>query len=265
LQQNHQAELMRFRNHCAVQQELLHALINKALFTLLLEQQTQLAQIGFPKFSLAFVESLKQYIDGRKKSANSINKNNLARHAGWQEFDNNLASHIRDQGILLCAFLSCRLHVVNKERSQYKTLAKRYQLYLQQHPEEARRQQQGVSSNNSMEQQVHDGARSLTSEGNEMEVTSFGGDNSNCPEEASGDGGLNDSFDSVDGGAGGGLEGNNDSPGAGGVKRIKRRRLIEVPQLQGIGGGGGGDSSPSYGHSNVSGYSDTYSNSTSPR
>lgn len=115
LKKKQHGEVLRFRNHCAVQQELLHALVNKALFTLLLEQQIQLAAIGFPRFSSAFVEKLKLYIQGRKKSANNHHKT---------EIDAALVQQIASQQELLCAFLSVRLNTVSVERARAAQLAR---------------------------------------------------------------------------------------------------------------------------------------------
>jgi hypothetical protein len=108
------SELMIFRNHCAVQQELLHALINKALFALLLEQQTQLAQIGFPRFSLQFVETLKSFVQARKNAGS----------AGKTEFDTALVKQVNAQRELVCAFLSVRLQTVSTERNRAAQLNK---------------------------------------------------------------------------------------------------------------------------------------------
>lgn len=119
LKKKQHSEVMRFRNHCAVQQELLHALINKALFALLLEQQTQLARIAFPRFSMTIVEALKSYMNGRKtasmSSANSDHK---------LDFDSTLSSQIAAQQELVCAFLSTRLNTVSMERSRAAQLSK---------------------------------------------------------------------------------------------------------------------------------------------
>jgi hypothetical protein len=101
-------ELMIFRNHCAVQQELLHALINKSLFALLVEQQTQLAQLGFPRFSMQIVELLKKYIETRKATHN----------AAKAEFDPALTRQVVVQRELVCALLSVRLHTIHTERSR---------------------------------------------------------------------------------------------------------------------------------------------------
>jgi hypothetical protein len=108
------SELMIFRNHCAVQQELLHALINKALFALLVEQQTQLAQVGFPRFSLQFVETLKSSVQARKNAAS----------VGKTEFDAALVKQVSAQRELVCAFLSVRLQTVSTERSRAAQLNK---------------------------------------------------------------------------------------------------------------------------------------------
>ena len=102
------SELMIFRNHCAVQQELLHAIINKAQFSLLIEQQIQLVQIGFPRFTLTFIDSLKSYINTRKNISN----------AGKNEYDAPLMRQVAAQRELLCAFLSVRLLTISQERSR---------------------------------------------------------------------------------------------------------------------------------------------------
>jgi hypothetical protein len=108
------SELMIFRNHCAVQQELLHALINKAMFALLVEQQTQLAQLGFPRFSLQFVETLKSCVQARKNAASAVKT----------EFDAALVKQVHAQRELVCAFLSVRLQTVSTERSRAAQLNK---------------------------------------------------------------------------------------------------------------------------------------------
>ena len=107
--------MLKFRNHCAVQQELLHALVNKALFTLLVEQQTQLAQIGFPRFSTAFVDKLKLYIQNRKKSNNNLHT---------IEYDAAVVQQVKAQQEILCAFLSVRLNTVSVERARAAQLAR---------------------------------------------------------------------------------------------------------------------------------------------
>eukprot|EP01032_Pedospumella_encystans_P011342 gene11342-13191_t len=115
LKKKQQTEVLKFRNHCAVQQELLHALVNKALFTLLVEQQTQLAQIGFPRFSTAFVDKLKLYIQNRKKSNNNLHT---------IEYDAAVVQQVKAQQEILCAFLSVRLNTVSVERARAAQLAR---------------------------------------------------------------------------------------------------------------------------------------------
>eukprot|EP00600_Ochromonadales_sp_CCMP1393_P006214 CAMPEP_0174959844 /NCGR_PEP_ID=MMETSP0004_2-20121128/3394_1 /TAXON_ID=420556 /ORGANISM="Ochromonas sp., Strain CCMP1393" /LENGTH=716 /DNA_ID=CAMNT_0016208191 /DNA_START=160 /DNA_END=2311 /DNA_ORIENTATION=+ len=118
LEQNQQAELARFRNYCAVQQELLLALINKSLLALLIEQQMILTSAGFPRFSNTFTESIKSYIHQRKNSLATITTStNL-------EFDRTLASHVYDQRLMVCALLSTRLHAVSRERSRAAQLSR---------------------------------------------------------------------------------------------------------------------------------------------
>lgn len=112
LKKKQHGEVLRFRNHCAVQQELLHALVNKALFTLLVEQQTQLALIGFPRFSNTFVDKLKSYMQNRLKNASKT------------EYEAALVQQVTSQRELLCAFLSVRLTTVSVERSRAAQLAR---------------------------------------------------------------------------------------------------------------------------------------------
>lgn len=108
-------ELLRFHNRCAVQRELLHAIIHKALFALLIEQQTLLAKIGFPRFSLAFVRKLEAYVHNRKANVGTIKLDaNVA-------FDIPLAVEIESQRKLLCALMSIRLQTVATQRSRLQT------------------------------------------------------------------------------------------------------------------------------------------------
>jgi hypothetical protein len=124
-----QAEaLARSRNRAAVQQELLHAMINKSLFSLLLEQQTQLATLRFPRFTLSFIETLKASVLQRSLAVvnKSTNTSSAAASAalGHGGYDEAILSHVSTQRALVCALLSVRLDTVSKERSRAAAIGK---------------------------------------------------------------------------------------------------------------------------------------------
>ena len=98
-------ELERFRSHCNMQQELLYALINKSLFALLIEQQNILSSIGFPSFSLSFIDKLLNHISQLKgKSMGSSSSSKVS-----FELDGMIISQLSLQRTLVCALLSIRL------------------------------------------------------------------------------------------------------------------------------------------------------------
>lgn len=65
-------ELQKFSNRSIVQREVLHAVVNKTLFRILMEQQALLASIQFPYFSDNFVKQLEFLV------TNSMNNMNAA-------------------------------------------------------------------------------------------------------------------------------------------------------------------------------------------
>jgi hypothetical protein len=94
-----QEEQRRLQNRCEVQRELLAAIINKTMFSMLVEQQQMLADMRFPGFSISFADSLKAV----------PRQNMLASSSTTSFFEENITKEIQKQQTLVCALLSVRL------------------------------------------------------------------------------------------------------------------------------------------------------------
>ena len=110
-----------------MQRELLNCIINKAMFALLMEQQLVLAQVGFPRFNMQFVEALYRFIDSRKVS---VGTGTLKQHTPQfeYEFTASILDQIAAQRKLVCGFLSLRMFAVNEDRSKLQAAANRMRI-----------------------------------------------------------------------------------------------------------------------------------------
>ncbi len=113
-----QTDIVRFHMRHAVQKELLNAVVNKTMFALLIEQQSSLAELSFPRFTTQFVDRLEKFVTP-VRSAQTVNdkKNKDTEFAA-------IVEHIKSQQVLVCALLSIRLNAVSSERNKQQSSQK---------------------------------------------------------------------------------------------------------------------------------------------
>eukprot|EP00981_Chlorochromonas_danica_P006932 scaffold1507_cov158-Ochromonas_danica.AAC.1 len=102
-----EGERKRLASRSAVQRELLHALINKTLFSLLIEQERVLAGLHFPRFNEVFTQTLESA--ARSHMTASSSSSAAASSLPMSFFDNMIAAELSQQRRLVCALLSLRL------------------------------------------------------------------------------------------------------------------------------------------------------------
>lgn len=115
-----------------MQRELLQAVINKSLYALFIEQQQQLAYIGYPKFSFGFTEQLQDIIEKRKAAVSTSGSGSGSGSIVSRDsiFGNDpvVTDTIISQRNMVCALLSVRLMMVSAEMSRQQRV-KREQSY----------------------------------------------------------------------------------------------------------------------------------------
>lgn len=89
-----------------IKKELIHSIINKTMFSILLEQERVLSEINFPHFNRNIIEKIEDFIR-RKKNAITGGSNIEVL------FDPNLIQEIMLQSGLICGLLSLRLNALN--------------------------------------------------------------------------------------------------------------------------------------------------------
>lgn len=82
----------------------MHALINKTLFSLLIEQEKVLASLHFPRFNEVFTQTLESAARSHMIASSSSSSS-----LPTSFFDNMIAAELSQQRRLVCALLSLRL------------------------------------------------------------------------------------------------------------------------------------------------------------
>lgn len=103
----HHPEVVNIDKKYKTQHQLLHVLINKTLYHLLLEQQKILLQIDFPYFSTSFLRKLELTILSNKDAISTISSNNSS------FFDSSIIEIIKKQRKLINVLLYLRLRLLN--------------------------------------------------------------------------------------------------------------------------------------------------------
>jgi hypothetical protein len=111
-------EMKKFRKHCEVQIELLNAVINKIMFSVLMEQVKLLSDLNFPLLHSDFYMSLMSSFSLKKSNLLTRGKESLLANAF---FDEKINTTLLSQQKLLCAVFSIRLNTIQEIR--FKTLA----------------------------------------------------------------------------------------------------------------------------------------------
>jgi hypothetical protein len=106
-------DIIKLRKRAVVQTELFIALINKTMYSLLIEQEKMLSEIAFPGFSRNFVLSMETALNQRKSVLQQGNTNALK---NMPFFDANMAKEIAQQRKFVCALLSIRLNMLQDRR-----------------------------------------------------------------------------------------------------------------------------------------------------
>ena len=101
-----QADRKRFRSRCAVQREVLHAVVNKTIYSLLMDQQRALVAAGFPRFSTLIVERIQNTMGALKSSPSSVTATPIANGRPISNFDSALLDELSVQKNLYV--FSCR-------------------------------------------------------------------------------------------------------------------------------------------------------------
>lgn len=102
-----ESDLKRFQNRSYVQRELLHAIVNKIMYSILLEQERALIQVGFPQFTSDVVAKLESCLNYSKQLISSNANQNVFDH------EPQLERAILRQRVFVCALLSVRLNYLN--------------------------------------------------------------------------------------------------------------------------------------------------------
>jgi hypothetical protein len=99
------------------------SIINKTMYSMLLEQQSILTEIGFPRFNAAFIEQLQSFVE-RRRVLPSTAQSGQPPPVEF-EYSPVIVDTIANQRKMVCAFLSLRLFAVNEERSRLQAVANR--------------------------------------------------------------------------------------------------------------------------------------------
>jgi hypothetical protein len=111
-------DMKKFRKHCEVQIELLDAIINKTMYSILLEQEQLLTQLHFPFFTNNFIQQLTSRLNQRKTFLQNRNFQELNNKFFFETSTN---QDLLYQQKVICSLLSIRLSVVQQNR--YKSLS----------------------------------------------------------------------------------------------------------------------------------------------
>jgi hypothetical protein len=150
-------EMKKFRKHCEVQIELLNAVINKIMFSILMEQVKLLNDLNFPLLHSDFYMSLMSSFSLKKSNLLTRGKESLLSNAFFEEKIN---TTLLSQQKLLCAVFSIRLTTI--QESRFKTLAmQRNPQVTPSHAAVAQQQQQ----------QIHQGVSHVNIHPNNSEQT----------------------------------------------------------------------------------------------
>lgn len=123
-------ELKRFEKRCYVQRELLHAIVNKTMLNLLIEQERALSYIGFPRFAEDFADKLENYFSSLKfQAAASVSgavsgtggSNTFLSPSTQGEIESQIENSLHSQQLLVCALLSFRIksHVLESHSDSF--------------------------------------------------------------------------------------------------------------------------------------------------
>jgi hypothetical protein len=110
--------MKKFRKHCEVQIELLNAIINKTMYSILLEQEQLLNQLHFPFFTNNFSQQLTNRLNQRKVFLQNRNFQELNSKFFFETSTN---QDLLYQQKVVCSLLSIRLSLVQQNR--YKSLS----------------------------------------------------------------------------------------------------------------------------------------------
>ena len=106
-----QADRKRFRSRCAVQREVLHAVVNKTIYSLLMDQQRALVAAGFPRFSTSIVERIQNTMVALKSSPSSVTATPVTGGRPVSNFDSILLEELSVQKKFVCVLLSLRVNL----------------------------------------------------------------------------------------------------------------------------------------------------------
>jgi hypothetical protein len=96
----------RARNRCAVQKEVLSAIVNKSMWTVAQEQHRTLIRIGFPGFSLSTLDSLEAHLFGSSNSNSSSSNNSSSVGGGDGGMGAQLSSSLQRQRAFVAVVLA---------------------------------------------------------------------------------------------------------------------------------------------------------------
>lgn len=104
-----------------MQREVLHSVVNKTTYALLMDQQRALVAAGFPKFSSSVVERIQQAMAALKSGAAPASSSAGTPAAGGQppsNFDSALLEELAAQKRIMCALLSLRVNLAPNPQSR---------------------------------------------------------------------------------------------------------------------------------------------------
>ena len=104
-----------------MQREVLHAVVNKTTYALLMDQQRALVAAGFPKFSSSVVERIQQAMAALKSGVAAASASASTPAAGGQpasNFDPALLEELAAQKRIMCALLSLRVNLAPNPQSR---------------------------------------------------------------------------------------------------------------------------------------------------
>jgi hypothetical protein len=145
-------EMKRFRKHCEVQSELLQAIINKIMFSILMEQEKLLSEMNFPFFSPNFYSQLINAYSMKRSSLLQKGKEGYLKEyaaSGGHFFGEKIHQTLLSQQKILCAVFSLRYNGIQQNRLKLLT-QQRSMSYAQQQ----QLQQRGINNFQQQQQPV---------------------------------------------------------------------------------------------------------------